>query len=572
MTGKTSGRTGNGRSCFARLMPLLLLLLCVTAEAAVTANVDRTRLSIEDSFTLVLRATAGEDLKQVDFSPLLKDFQATDSSSRSNITITNGRRESVKELHITLIPRRPGKLEIPPLEVDGQLTAAIGLMIEANRDNLSAAKLFFIEAEVSDTRVYVQSQLILRLRIYRSAPLTDISYNGLNLPGVVIEEVDQLNYVRKVDGIDHQVNELVFALFPERSGQLEIPPLHFTARQGAPSRGIFDPVSRSRTLRRSSNAVSVTVLPIPAEFPDSAWLPATALEISEDWSMDPAQMKVGDSATRTVTVKAGGLTGPQLPPLQEPELAGIKVYADRPQTENITASDGITALGINSAAWVITEPGVYRIPEISIPWWDTQADQLRYAAIPARTLSVAAAAIPASGAMNPPSGGLTPSPGNMGPNDAVGGAPAALSKAWPWISVALALGWLLTTLYFLRRKGVAPAGAQKAEKQNAARDALFREVRASCRAGQADKTRQLLLRLTTTLLPEATNPGLSQLQQLGNRELRTALQELDSALFSAETGDWDGAALASALNTLHSEIKANEKTAAGGGLPPLYAK
>ena len=161
------------------------------------------------------------------------------------------------------------------------------------------------------------------------------------------------------------------------------------------------------------------------EFPDSAWLPATALEISEDWSMNPAKMKVGDSATRTVTVKAGGLTGPQLPPLQEPELAGIKVYADRPQTENITASDGITALGINSAAWVITEPGDYRIPEISIPWWDTQADQLRYAAIPARTLSVAAAAIPASDARNPPSAGLAPSPGNLSPDDAVSGAPAA---------------------------------------------------------------------------------------------------------------------------------------------------
>ena len=98
------------------------------------------------------------------------------------------------------------------------------------------------------------------------------------------------------------------------------------------------------------------------------------------------------------------------------------------------------------------------------------------------------------------------------------------------------------------------------------------KVRASCRAGQADKTRKLLLRLTTTLLPEASNPGLPQLQQLGNRELRTALQVLDSALFSAETGDWDGAALASALNTLHSEIKANEKTAADGGLPPLYAE
>ena len=75
-----------------------------------------------------------------------------------------------------------------------------------------------------------------------------------------------------------------------------------------------------------------------------------------------------------------------------------------------------------------------------------------------------------------------------------------------------------------------------------------------------------------SLLPEASIPGLPQLQQLGNREPSTALQELDSALFSAETRDWGGAALASALNTLHGEIKANEKTSNGGRLPPLYAK
>ena len=237
-----------------------------------------------------------------------------------------------------------------------------------------------------------------------------------------------------------------------------------------------------------------------------------------------------------------------------------------PRPRTLPPVTELPPLGINSAAWVITEPGDYRIPEISIPWWDTQADQLRYAAIPARTLSVAAAAIPASDAMNPPSGGLTPSPGNMSPADAVSGAPAALSKTWPWISAALALGWLLTTLYFLRRKGAAPAGAEKALQQSAARDALFREIRASWPRRPGRQNPEVAVTSGHHAAAGGKQPGAATVcNSLVTGKLRTALQEHDSALFSAETGDWDGAALATALNTLHSDIKANEKTAAGRG-------
>ncbi|MEE4193086.1 MAG: hypothetical protein V2I66_16020, partial [Halieaceae bacterium] len=53
-----------------RALPVLLALastvLTTTAQAAVTATVDRNRVSINDSLVLTLRATEGEDVEDAD--------------------------------------------------------------------------------------------------------------------------------------------------------------------------------------------------------------------------------------------------------------------------------------------------------------------------------------------------------------------------------------------------------------------------------------------------------------------------------------------------------------------------
>ena len=66
-----------------------------------------------------------------------------------------------------------------------------------------------------------------------------------------------------------------FAIFPERSGDLTIPPATVTGSVRLPDTG------RRIGVDVSSDTLKITVLPIPAEYPrDAPWLPANDVEIA----------------------------------------------------------------------------------------------------------------------------------------------------------------------------------------------------------------------------------------------------------------------------------------------------
>lgn len=244
----------------------LLAALAPMLGAEVLVSVDRGNLTADDTFVLSLKATAGEDLNKTNFGALNQDFDALESRRESNVSIINGRRESTRVLHITLAPKRSGRLVIPALTVDGFRTAPITLMVKDSRDDLNAFDPVFVEAEVDSRRVYVQAQLLFTFRIYRAISLTDMGYSGLEIGNASTEQLESANYVRNIDGQDYQVNELRFAIFPQQSGTLEIPALEFTARQATQRRGFFDLGSRGKPLRRKTDPIKVKVLPIPDDY------------------------------------------------------------------------------------------------------------------------------------------------------------------------------------------------------------------------------------------------------------------------------------------------------------------
>jgi hypothetical protein len=545
------------------LLAAVLANLAPALNAEVLVSVDRGSLTVDDTFVLSLKATAGEDLNKTNFGALNQDFDALESRRESNVSIINGRRESTRTLHITLAPKRSGRLVIPALSVDGFRTMPITLMVKDSRDDLNAFDPVFVEAEVDSPRVYVQAQLLLTFRIYRAIALTDMGYSGLEIANASTEQLESANYVRHIDGQDYQVNELRFAIFPQQSGTLEIPALEFTARQATQRRGFFDLGSRGKPLRRKTDPIAVKVLPIPDDYPDAPWLPSSELLISEDWSSPPELMKIGDSTTRTLTLKARGLTGAQLPPIESPVLEGIKIYPDQAKAENISTEEGISALGINSAAWVVTEDGLFEVPEVRIPWWDTDDEQLRYARIPARRLSIAPAPVPETASK--------PAAASPAGTAGVQTESALDPRPWQWATGAALAGWLLTTVLLFRRRTPGAKGARAPVSQAPPEAALLKALLSACRAGDAHRARGELLRWAAALLPEQENPTISQFQVLvDNPELSAALQALECSLYAADEAPWRGKELADSLQAWRREFIRTQKNREKNPLPQLY--
>lgn len=547
---------------FAALVALLLLLVAATARAELSAVVDRDRVALGDTLRLTISATDNEDLDRIDLQPLARDFEILQRSTSSRTSIINGRRSHTNELMIDITPRRQGTLEIPAMRLDARRTERIEVTVGPPPRGGDAGQTVLFEAEVDRDTVYVQGQLILTLRVQQAINLEDRSITELKLDNAFVHPLEQNSFQRTMNGRPWLVHEVRYAIFPEQSGTLEIPAQTFSARESVPRRSLFDLGGGGRQLRRSTEPLRIEVLPRPANYPDTTWLPARSLTLEESWSTPPEQLKVGESATRTVIIRGEGLQGAQLPPVMYPATDGLKYYPDQPVINDGETATGLLGVRQDSVAVVPTRAGRWRIPELKISWWDTGSNELRQAVLPAREMDVAAAAAVT---------GMAPPPVAAAPIDIGVGAQApsatAGSSALPWqvLAAVNAVGWLATLSYLLwfRRRGrrPAPPGENTPGEKPA-----FRALLAACAGGDAAETRRALVHWAASLLPGHNIVSLSQVAAaLDCPPLAAELDALDNALYGDGNIPWNGSTLAAALK----QARETHLRSSAGGEPDL---
>ena len=122
---------------------------------------------------------------------------------------------------------------------------------------------------------------------------------------------------------------------------------------------------------------------------DDFWLPVSNLTLEESWSTDLNSLKVGDSLVRTVTMTADGLDGAVLPPFSPTEIEGLNLYPDPAEIERTFVEGAIVGTRIEVTSMVPVDSGNIVIPEISIPWWNIDTDQIEATVIPATSLVIA---------------------------------------------------------------------------------------------------------------------------------------------------------------------------------------
>ncbi len=553
------------------MKPGNLFLVCTLfawqagAWADVTASIDRSVITEQDSLTLTLTATDGEDMDSVDFSALEAYFKIGSRDSRTLFNISNGRAEGSSILNLTLFPRHTGNLEIPRLFVDGVLTPKIPVRVEKARADIDSATEVFVEEEVDREQVYVQAQLLFTVRSYQAVNTGQWNYEAIEIPGAVTEELDTRQYQRSVKGRTYLVIERRFAIFPQQSGELVIPSFAMAVKENLRSGGsFFNLRGNPRVFRPRTGKITVAVRPIPAQFPDAHWLPARDISLEDNWSVEPETLAVGASATRTLTIKARGLNGNQLPQLSTPAIDGIRVYPDQPRSENLSDENGITGLGISSTALLVTGPGDYRLPAVRVPWWDTETDQLRYAEIPAREFSVLPVVLPAQREV--PLSATPPATATASATE--GSIPA--NSLWFWTTLATLAAWLLTTVLLLRRRSLV-AVAEDGHSDSAREPQLFRELLLACNENRALETRALLRQWAQAKLRRDRAPAISELGVLADDpQLGVRLGELEQSLYAGDVSQWRGGDLMEALRQWRKQLDARERSAVEPALAPLY--
>src|SRR5690606_24635904 len=104
------------------------------------------------------------------------------------------------------------------------------------------------------------------------------------------------------------------------------------------------------------------------------------------WSGELDNVSVGDAITRNVVLTARGLSSSLLPGIDYQDLPGLRFYPDQPTRQDVADANGIIGTRSEGMAMVASRPGEFELPEVRLPWWDTDSDSLQFAVLPARVI------------------------------------------------------------------------------------------------------------------------------------------------------------------------------------------
>ncbi len=546
-----------------------LLLLCSVAQAAtVTAKLDRSQAVVGETVTLILQTDDTGQSLNTDLTALEADFDVLDQRSETQMSIVNGRRAAFVRKVVTLEPKHSGRLAIPALQFPGASSVPLVLNVSAAPTPAPGEpEPVFIEVTVQPDNgpYYVLSQVSLMVRIFYQTNLTEAAINPPAPAQAAVRLLDEVPYQAERNGVRYRVLQRRYAIFPERSGSLVIPPMELSGRLiDRPTNRLWQPNVRGRRVRVSSEPLSLEISPRPAEFSGDKWLPARRVTLSQKIS-DSEKLHVGEPVTRTVILDAVGLEENMLEEPVWPEMPGTRVYPDQPQ--GITRDDGEWVLGHKEFRYAIVpeNSGELVLPEIRLDWWDTVTHQQRTAILPEHRLTV----LPSE---------LAPAPVIAASPDVAGGtvspvaAASVSSRLWQVATVVFALLWLMTLFFYFRRvpAGVSPAQAAATEAPH--EKALLKQFQQACSSNDAPEARKNLSQWVRRYAPVSMCGSVRDFgMACGDAALQQAIAELDASGFAGQdTGDWQGRPLWAAFSSWRQQAATVEKSVLGDG-PNLYA-
>jgi oxygen tolerance protein BatD len=567
-------------------MPLFIALLFIVLgsshvyAANLTAEVDRNKISEEETFNLSVRIDEQVAFGKPDFTGLKNNFDILSNNQSNQYRSINGQVESWTQWRLMLAPKRTGKLIIPALSFKGASSKAITIDVSSASSNTSvngqaSDKPVYIETSVDKKQLFVQEQLLLTVRLITSVNLQGLNSDELKIPDAVVKQVGESQYQRRINGRNHLVVESIYAIFPQSSGELTIPRLNWTItledmRQDPFGRDPFFNRGGKR-LRLHSDEKIIPVMPQPGNYPSATWLPASDLNISQSWSSPTDQFTVGEPITRTITLQAKGLSGAQLPPLQISEQRGVKYYPDQPQSEDSVANDGVTGTRTESYAIVPTKAGSFTLPSVVVTWWDTKAKRIREVSLPVEKILVA----PALGSNGEPLPTVSDTEETMATETQPPPSSDSVNSFWKLIGIASLVANVMLLVFIAKlwrrrsqqdsKSGSEPSLVSQNEKQ------AFNRLKAAAKSHQPQQTRQALIRWAQQYWHEPQLNSLNQIVGLSqSNSLQAAIAELDAILYQADSVQpWNADSLIQAVE-LERKQKPGKAQTKDEVLPELY--
>lgn len=358
----------------------------------------------------------------VDFDVLMGPNQ----SSSSSTSIVNGVRTSSKTITYTCIlrPKQEGTFTIPAATItaEGKQMISKDLVVKvlppdqggsstqqtggqsrgtttSQPGKISDEELFIV-ATVNKKKVYEQEAILLTYKIYTTVNLTNVSGKMPDLKGFHTQEVEMPKGNREFE-LEHykgrNYRTIVwsqYVLFPQQSGQLEIPSISFegTVAQRVqnydPFEAFFNGGSSYVNVQKTIHTPKLTidVSPLPAGKPASYYGGVGEFNISS--TISTTELKEDEAVTLKLVISGTG----NMKLIKTPEVkfpADFEIYDPKVDNKFTLKTNGLSGNKVVEYLAIPRHGGDYTIPPVEFSYFDVKSGAYKTLATPEYVLKVA---------------------------------------------------------------------------------------------------------------------------------------------------------------------------------------
>lgn len=530
------------RASFGAVFAITLAALAAfpshAAEPVINVTLDRSQVSVGEPFflTIELRGFSGGADPEL---PRIDGIDAYEAGRSTNISMINGRFSSSTSVNYQMVARREGAFTIGPVTVSSggrvyssdPITVQVGAAAapppgQAPPVSRSApaggtpqptgtADGLFARVVTDESEASLDEQITLRFQLYRREDVPLLGTRDFTPPtseGFWREDLGpEQHYTVQIKGQTYVVTELSWALFPTKTGDLEIGPAGIMCfveeRARRRSRDLFsdffdrDFFGRSLTEQRpislTTDPVRIHVRALP-ESGRPAGFSGSVGRYTVSADVDSRDARAGEPVTLTVKVQGSGHIQTIGAPVW-PEWNGLRVY-DSGEAVSVNKRDNLV-VGEKQFTQVLipTRRGEIVIPAIDFAFFDPDANRYQTVSTAPIPLNVAAggpaagddeaAAIAASDEMLYVEGDLM---STLSPRDRGGFSSV-------WLIHLLPLGAIGAAVWLRRRREVFAGDPLLARRSRAYKRAM-RDLRALDGGGSGSEIARRLAYILETYL------------------------------------------------------------------------
>jgi hypothetical protein len=313
------------------------------------------------------------------------------------------------------------------------------------------------------------------------------------------------------------------SLFPWQAGTISLPSIPVVVEV---SRWGSDAGKTTQRLKTPQAAFEVNTPPGAEGI--KGLISTPSLEAVQHWVPEQKKFKLGEAIKRTIELSGRDISGMAFTPLDFESTDMVSIYAAEPRVDDRFDRGTLRGTRVESVTYVFTREGAVELPEIVVPWWDIDQNELKQAVLPALTLEIAsspmATAVETDGAATESS--------------------RALSRLMVAALTALVLLLILVIIFHDRLQG---AWTQWQQTRREDEHYYFRQFARAARSDEPDAVYNHLMRWLDRI---HDGPGAARLDEFlshyGDEAALNEMNRLQQALYKANSG-WSGKPLVAAM-------------------------